>query len=823
MMTQKEEEGKLTLSLVQVQEKENLALSLSFEEEEPFKRWKERLADILNHTRTHGVDIRSFVSNHPLVRERIGPGRLELSVWDFAGQHEYYNSHHFFLQARAVYLVVWKLGLSQEEDEKQLRELRFWLRSLSIHLPRDRLDINKKPLFSVFVVGTHLDLKAEAQRRKEEKRSREERVLQAARECNLTCPIIYHEVSAAFLQGIASLEEAVLEAILSHSYMGEVVPETYLNVESVVLELREKKRGELAICRTKEILEKLPQFPRINTEVLKRALSLLAAWGTCCYFEEPPELSDLVVLDPRLLAKEVLAQIFSVDPILGQKRASGIIHHSDLKEFWSALSGRRDFRRLCVQLMKLMQQFEVCFILEEDLEEAREGEAEARPPFHLKRSQGALSKHATERFFRQKSIIPSLLPELSFSQEERRLQRLRRVWPEDPPFNRRIQLQRIIAFNVIPVELVGRLLVRLHQYIQEGLIWRYDVVIMKEGTQGWISVDVVRNRFLVTLRSSNRHHCCELMHFLLERVRGISSLYPGVTWWEGLFSPHDPDALIDLRQVQEREPGSPLFCPETLLPIDVGKMLVKAGLEDHPSLESVSTREILGQQGTILDPSACQDLAWLLSFFHGSLRLEDVDLALHVTNPELEDLFQSFQKIIAKRHEESPSLFKRNDWKNMERAAERKETLLQLNRRMARFRPKETSSQPEDPPLLRKDWNNGRMPFVIPMVQGTSEDAAWKITRNGFGTLSKTDPGFYGKGVYFTSDLGYALRYAPPLEGTGAKMLLISLVTPGNIFPVVEEAYLGGSGQPNPHGFLGLPCKQGYQAHYVLGLFFLFF
>ena len=38
-----------------------------------------------------------------------GKGKLEMSVWDFAGQHDSYNNHHYFLSARTVFMVLWKL------------------------------------------------------------------------------------------------------------------------------------------------------------------------------------------------------------------------------------------------------------------------------------------------------------------------------------------------------------------------------------------------------------------------------------------------------------------------------------------------------------------------------------------------------------------------------------------------------------------------------------------------------------------------------------------------------------------------------------------
>ena len=37
-----------------------------------------------------------------------GKGKLEMSVWDFAGSDDYYYNHHNFLSTRTVFMVLWK-------------------------------------------------------------------------------------------------------------------------------------------------------------------------------------------------------------------------------------------------------------------------------------------------------------------------------------------------------------------------------------------------------------------------------------------------------------------------------------------------------------------------------------------------------------------------------------------------------------------------------------------------------------------------------------------------------------------------------------------
>ena len=112
-------------------------------------------------------------------------------------------------------------------------------------------------------------------------------------------------------------------------------------------------------------------------------------------------------------------------------------------------------------------------------------------------------------------------------------------------------------------------------------------------------------------------------------------------------------------------------------------------------------------------------------------------------------------------------------------------------------------------------WNDCTNSWVFPMLQGTSEGAVWQICQQGFGVVGTTDDGFYGKGVYFTSWLGYADKYAK--RGTdGSKPFIVSMVIPGNFFPVVEHPFAADGSSANPTGFKGKACRTGYQSHFTL-------
>jgi len=132
------------------------------------------------------------------------------------------------------------------------------------------------------------------------------------------------------------------------------------------------------------------------------------------------------------------------------------------------------------------------------------------------------------------------------------------------------------------------------------------------------------------------------------------------------------------------------------------------------------------------------------------------------------------------------------------------------------------------------------------MIHGTSEDAAFRVMEGGFGTVAGLDDGYYGRGMYFTSDLRYANMYAEiqakkanPSGPCGANVFLIAAVLPGNPYPVTEHPFLPKRDKDgkqlfpvqfemdptlegkdkrkrNPFGLLGQACKAGYQSHYTI-------
>jgi len=169
-----------------------------------------------------------------------------------------------------------------------------------------------------------------------------------------------------------------------------------------------------------------------------------------------------------------------------------------------------------------------------------------------------------------------------------------------------------------------------------------------------------------------------------------------------------------------------------------------------------------------------------------------------ISNEILLTNFENYRATLYAKHRANPGLFKKEDWLTMSEGQQRKEFIGWHTALSDRF-----------------PWNDKTKPRVIPMLQGTSEGAVWQICQQGFGVVGTTDDGFYGAGVYFTSKLGYADKYAKS-GADGSKPFLVSMIIPGNTFPVVEHPFATDGSSPNQSGFKGKGCRAGYQSHYTV-------
>jgi len=811
-----------------------------------YEAWLSRLKRTCMNEVTHGIEIRNLTITDELATAEYfstRKGGLEMSVWDFAGQHDYYNNHHYFLSARSVFLVLWKMN----EGEKGLASLEFWLKSLATHLQTppppppsseddeereapaataedDLHSRSSKPrLFSVMVVGTFLD---HASVNRDQAQERAEKIQKIAEEAGVTFPIEVIEVSCATLENLPTLKAAICTLALSHTYMGERVPVTYCSVECQLKWLLEQYR-EVPVVDIQVLVDKFG-----DRELVQRALQLLSKWGVCIYFNSPPDLASTVVLDPRFLTKDVLGQLFN--PKLVNFYRDGIVNHSELPLVWTSLKDRPDFWVLAPTLVRLMEKFEVTFPIRE--EEAADDlsvtstvssaatEGSQMEDLSLNEStnlsvnpmMSSLTTSALSRakpFPQGRSVIPSLLPDQVPAD-------LARWWAPSTPFGQ-IQVEKFLTFNVVPKEMVGRLFVRLHASIEERLMWRKGMYFDKANYQALVTVDPEKNWIIVRVRAdkSNRKVCLQVMEDLTRYIQGCSEVYPGVVFQQMAPSPSSYETLLRLTDCLSHfnrpETERALRCPKTRQLVNVEKVLIDAGmLDDLSTVQKIEhwwtfppdpkwlqhgeenlywTLEVVTDQG-VQDEQYYRKLALLV----GEQRASTCKRAYAVHNPLLLNGFEVCFKALSGKIKARENLFKKDDWKSMTDTERRADFLSHLQRHGSKF-----------------PWNKAHEErlSVVPMIQGTSEGAVWVICQNGFATVATLDDGFYGKGIYLTSSFDYATTYSTP--SPQGKPFIVAMTIPGNSYPVTEHPFdgTGANRHPSPRGYYGKPCRSGYQSH----------
>ncbi|KAK2167471.1 hypothetical protein LSH36_27g04002 [Paralvinella palmiformis] len=262
---------------------------------------------------TDGIDITTWCPTDSLT----------YSVWDFAGQTVYYNTHQFFMSQRAVYILVWNTRLGYQHSG-----LEFWMSSIACHCPDS----------PVFVVGTHADQITNHELPQNNL---------AKRFPNIRG---FHVVSSHTGEGVKELSDELQRITLDLPYMGGYIPEAWLNYEKAILE----KRSEQSLLDWTKV-EQIGNMCGIYGEEVKQAVIFLNDLGVLQYFNNR-FLCDRVVINPQWIV-DVMASVVSVHSSVIQ---NGRLRHSDIKVIWKHYP-----QQLHDWLLRLTEVFDLTFPVED--------------------------------------------------------------------------------------------------------------------------------------------------------------------------------------------------------------------------------------------------------------------------------------------------------------------------------------------------------------------------------------------------------------------------------------------------------------------------
>ncbi|KAM8973231.1 leucine-rich repeat serine/threonine-protein kinase 2 isoform 2-T2 [Pelodytes ibericus] len=295
---------------------------------------------------TVGIDVKDW---HILVRTRVKK-EIVLNVWDFAGQEEFYSTHPHFMTPRALYIVVYDLS----KGESEVDAIKPWLFNIKARATSS----------PVILVGTHLDVSDE--KRQKACISKIKKELYNQRE--LPCIQEYHFVNATEESDLlGKLRKSIIKECLhfkirDQTVLGQLIPDSYLQLEKRILNERKNAPFEFPVINHKRMLEIVEDCQlHLDEHELPHAVHFLNESGVLLHFEDPAlQLRDLYFVDPQWLCK-IMAQILTVKVDGCQQYPKGIIHCVDVEKF---LSKKKKFpKNYMSQYFKLLEKFQIALPL----------------------------------------------------------------------------------------------------------------------------------------------------------------------------------------------------------------------------------------------------------------------------------------------------------------------------------------------------------------------------------------------------------------------------------------------------------------------------
>ena len=284
---------------------------------------------------------------------------FHFSIWDFAGQEEYYATHQCFLSKHSLYLLVWNVT----EGDAGIAALRPWLNNISARAPDSR----------IIIVGTFLDKVSKEDRQLGKVDDLLQKVAELAEQYHR---LVVFKVTAVGLKGhmenVNKLKDDIYNAAAEYQVkdqyiMGQQIPSSYHVLDSKLSTIhRLVKEGKhepiMHTAEFEKMVEDLRLFDIQDADELHTVTCFLHDIGALLHYDDRKHnLDDLYFVDPCWLC-DLMSTVVTIrerNPYVKQ----GILRSRNIPLLFK---DKRFPYNYFNQYLTLLNRFEIALPLDED-------------------------------------------------------------------------------------------------------------------------------------------------------------------------------------------------------------------------------------------------------------------------------------------------------------------------------------------------------------------------------------------------------------------------------------------------------------------------